>query len=148
MKNLKILFTLLVTLLVFSHSQAQRCPQIIGKWKGEDVVFKSLKEGVEVPPFLIEAGKQEIKQNRTEIRTDGTITIQNSYDLKSGTWQLIRGFFTTSMSPDVFRLRLLGKNKLVLKAYLSLKLGKIVNCRKYADLEVKYIYLRDNATSY
>lgn len=146
MKNLKVLFTLLVTLLVFSDSQAQRCHPIIGKWKGEDVVFKSLKEGVEVPPFLIEAGKQEIKQNRTEIRADGTITIQNSYDLKSGTWQLIWGFFTTSMSPDRFRLRLLGKDKLVLKGYLSLKLGKIVNCRKYADLEVKYIYLRDETT--
>lgn len=144
MKNLKILFTLLIGILVFNNAQAQVRTQIVGKWKGNDVIFKSLKEGVEVPPFLIEAGKQEIKQNRTEIRANGTITIQNSYDLKSGTWKFIRGFFATSMSPDRFRVHLLGKNKLVLKGYLSLKLGKIVNCRQYADLEVSYVYVREN----
>lgn len=147
MKNLKVYF---IAPLAFSMvcfitmaSQAQSKKQLVGNWKGSNVMITPLKKGEKVNPQILAAGKKEVKNNRSEIKADGTITMTNSYQTKSGKWFLQNGYFSTSLSRDKFKVSNLGNGKLALKGYLSTKTGALVHNRQDADFEIVYIYTKN-----
>lgn len=147
MKNLKIRFVaplaFLMVCLITVASQAQSKAQLVGNWKGADVKITPLKKGEKVNPKILAAGKKEVKSNRSEIKADGTITMTNSYQTKSGKWYFKGGYLSTSLSKDKFKVSSLGDGKLALKGYLSMRTGALVDNPKDADFEVVYIYTKN-----
>ncbi len=147
MKKLKVYFiaplAFLMVCFITVASQAQSKAQLVGNWQGSDVMITPLKKGEKVNPQILAAGKKEVKNNRSEIKADGTITMINSYQTKSGKWFLQGGYFSTSLSRDKFKVSNLGNGKLALKGYLSTKTGALVNNRQDADFEIVYIYTKN-----
>lgn len=145
MKKLKFLFAApLAAMMVFvftSASQAQKRSDVIGKWRGVDVIAKSLKPNAAINPEVFNAGKKVHQASRYQLNKDGSFTMSSPQGSKSGKWKLNGSYLKIDLGN--MKITQLTSNKMALLVYASLKTGGEAKSKEDADFALTYIYTKE-----
>ncbi|OJJ22352.1 hypothetical protein BKI52_06630 [marine bacterium AO1-C] len=144
MKKLKFLFAapLAVCLIAIfaSASQAQQRADLIGQWKGVDVVAKALKPDATMNPMVFTQNKELHQASSYQLKKDGFFTMKNPVSNESGKWQLSGDYL--QIGNEKMKVTKLANGQLSLVVYVSLKTGKAAKDKASADFELTYKYAK------
>ena len=145
LKKLKFLFAAplaVIMILVFtSVSQAQMRTAVIGKWRGVDVIAKSLKPNAGINPEIFNDEKKVHQANYYQLNKDGSFTLSSPQGNKSGKWELSGNYLNIGLgNMDVTQLT---RNKMALSVYVSLKTGGEAKSKEEADFALTYVYAKE-----
>jgi len=144
MKKLKFLFVIplagCLVIIFASASQAQQRADLIGQWKGVDVVAKALKPDATLNKMVFTQKKELHQASSYQFKQDGSFTMKSPVESKSGKWKLAGNYLKTG--DEKMKVSKLANGQLSLVIYVSLKTGREAKNKKEADFKLTYKYAK------